>query len=515
MEKGLLNEELIRIWEIMGINGNRKLINESYIDELMNLVITAASKGGPDLVQNSGKRIQNVIQEFPYFKGVDAGDISKIAKGGTEALPVLKKVISNLPAEELTKLADDITSKSPEIKNLVTDQFGGLSERIGKEMNKQDVLDYIDSNINNWVKSTDADVPQSLIDQIRKNVANDLKVKFNRYPDVGPFPYSSGVVDDVADDVSKLMDEIDDTTEDVILPKVESQLKTQIKNSDKFKDLKLPSNVDADDLADQVSKNVAAKIKKQVEMVDPKVWDALTPTKQLEYLETALSELKKVNPTSFEKIKKYVVDFFTTNPDKKLKWSRAKQLWIAGMIPVAAYQIKDVVDTVKDGGNAGDIGISVADGVLKTTLWPANLLTFGQIDLESDYLDSLKSFEKFTTDNGLTTPENAMDMTDKQGTSYYVMKLVGPPDNRKEEWVEYVYNSSLGNFVEKKGANTNTNQNPNTPTNCPGKSAFETAVKNAYGASYDSNKMNTFDDTKCIGTYDGETYTWNGSDWVN
>jgi hypothetical protein len=68
------------------------------------------------------------------------------------------------------------------------------------------------------------------------------------------------------------------------------------------------------------------------------------------------------------------------------------------------------------------------------------------------------------------------------------------------------------------GANTNTpnpNPNPNTPTNCPGKSAFETAVKNAFGSSYDSNKMNTFDDTKCIGTYGGETYTWNGSDWVD
>jgi hypothetical protein len=64
------------------------------------------------------------------------------------------------------------------------------------------------------------------------------------------------------------------------------------------------------------------------------------------------------------------------------------------------------------------------------------------------------------------------------------------------------------------------NPNPPTPTptpnptNCPGKTSFETAVKNAYGASYDSSKMGTFDDTKCAGTYDGETYTWDGSDWT-
>lgn len=71
------------------------------------------------------------------------------------------------------------------------------------------------------------------------------------------------------------------------------------------------------------------------------------------------------------------------------------------------------------------------------------------------------------------------------------------------------------------GVNTNTpnpnpnpNPTPNTPTNCPGKSAFETAVKNAYGASYDSTKMGTFDDTNCVGTYDGGTYTWDGSDWT-
>jgi hypothetical protein len=59
-----------------------------------------------------------------------------------------------------------------------------------------------------------------------------------------------------------------------------------------------------------------------------------------------------------------------------------------------------------------------------------------------------------------------------------------------------------------------TDTNTNTPSNCPGQSSFETAVKNAYGANYDSSKMGTFDGTKCAGTYDGETYTWDGSDWT-
>jgi hypothetical protein len=63
------------------------------------------------------------------------------------------------------------------------------------------------------------------------------------------------------------------------------------------------------------------------------------------------------------------------------------------------------------------------------------------------------------------------------------------------------------------GTDTKTNTNTNTPSNCPGQSSFETAVKNAYGANYDSSKMGTFDGTKCTGTYDGDTYTWNGSDW--
>ena len=521
MEKGLLNEELVRIWEIMGVKGNKSLIKESYIDDILDLIVTAAKKGGPDLVQNNAKRVQKIIDEFPYLKGVDAGDITTLAKGGDAALPVLKKVIGNLPAQELAQFTDDIIQRSPEIKNLVTDQFAGLKNEIGLgNMTKGDALDYVDAQIDSWIKATDSDVPQSLIDQLRRNVAYDVKWKLNtELPDVGPFP--SGAfddVDDVADDVSTLMDEIDDASDDVTFtPKVESELKTQIAKSDAFKDVKLPSNVKADDLADQVSKRIAEKLKKQVEMVNPKVWDALPPTTQFKYLDSAMSELKEINPTLYEKWRKKVIKFFTEDPTKKLKWSRAKQLWIAGMVPVAAYQIKDIVNTVNMDGNAGDIGISVADGVLKTVLWPAQIITFGTIQLEKDYLDSLKSFEQFAIDNEFATAENAMDMTDKEGTQYFLKKLVGPPDNRKEQWVEYVYNSSLGNFVEKKGA-TNNPPTPNPPTPkpavvCPGRTAFENALKAAYGTSYDTGLLTAFDDNKCQGTYNGKVYTFDGTNW--
>lgn len=514
MEKVLLKEELVRIWEIMGVKGNKTLIKESVIDDFIELILKSAAKGGPDLVQNSTKRVAKVIEDFPYLKGVDLNDVAKLAKGGDEALSVIKKVMGNFTPDQLTSFADDIAARSPEMRNLVTDQFGGLKNEIGLgNMTKADALDYVDNQIDSWIKATDADVPPQFLDQLRKNIADEVKFKLeSELPNVGPFP-SGGVVDDIADDVSTLMDEVDDAADDVIFtPKIESELKKQILKSDAFTDIKLPSNVKADDLADQVSKRIAEKLKKQVDMVDPKVWDALPPTTQFKYLDSAMAELKEINPTLYEKWRKRVIKFFTSDPEKKLKWSRAKQLWIAGMVPVAAYQIKDIVNTVNMDGNAGDISVSIVDGVLKTALWPAQVLTFGQIKLEKDYLDSLKSFEQFAIDNEFATAENAMDMTDKEGTQYFLKKLVGPPDNRKEEWVEYVYNSSLGNFVEKKGVSNNPPP-PNPTITCPGDAAFKAAIQSGFGAAYDATKFGTFDAAGCKGIYAGTTYTWDGTNW--
>ena len=517
MEKNLLKEELIRIWEIMGVEGNKKLIRESLIDDFIQLVVKAGAKGGPDLMQNSTKRVQKVLDEFPFLKGVDAGDISKLAKGGDEAATVIKKVLGNLEPDELMSFADDITVKSAEMRNLVTDQVGGLKSQIAAgNISKVDAEEFVDQQIDSWIKATDNDVPPQFLDRIKKNIADEVKFKIEtEVPNTGPFPnVIDDVTDDVADDVSTLMDEVDDAADDVTLaPKVESELKKQIENSKAFKNVKLPSNVNADDLANQVSIRIAEKLKKQVDMVNPKVWDQLTPTAQFKYLDSAMKELKEINPTLYEKWRKRVIKFFTEDPTKKLKWSKAKQLWVAGMVPVAAYQIKNVTDTINMDGTAGDITISVVDGVLKTALWPAEILTLGQIKLEKDYLDSLKSFEQFAIDNEFATEETAMDMTEKEGTQYFLKKLVGPPDNRKEQWVEYQYNSSLGSFVEKKGATSPNNQQQQQPTNCPGDAAFKAAIQAGFGAAYDATKFGTFDATACKGSYAGTTYTWDGSNW--
>jgi hypothetical protein len=66
----------------------------------------------------------------------------------------------------------------------------------------------------------------------------------------------------------------------------------------------------------------------------------------------------------------------------------------------------------------------------------------------------------------------------------------------------------------KKGFKTGSEEemkNTETTGNCPGNEKFIEEVKIGYGKSYDSSKLGDFDTKTCNGTYDGVTYTWNGT----
>jgi len=360
MEKQLLKEELSRIWEIMGVKGDKTLLRESIIDDLVQMIIKKGAGEADVAVQ-----LAKIQADFPYLKGLTKTDLGKLAKGGVDAAPVIQKIVGKMSGDQLTSLANDIYKNSVDIQDLIKNQMDGITANIKSgSLDVAGAQRYISDNVNDWIKPVGGSA-DNLVAKLRTRLMDELG---GQVQDVAAGV--SKVATEVQDDISKLFDDITSTGDDIgaTIPKIESELSKQIKSSKQFQDLKLPSNITPDDLATEVSSSIAAKLNKQADMVDPKVWDSLPPTAQMKYLQDALSNLKAVNPTYYNKVLKKIQDFFTTNPNKKLKWSRAKQIWILGMIPVAAYQIKDVVDTVKMDGSASDIGVGIADAVLKTTL---------------------------------------------------------------------------------------------------------------------------------------------------
>jgi len=131
-------------------------------------------------------------------------------------------------------------------------------------------------------------------------------------------------------------------------------------------------------------------------------------------------------------------------------------------------EIKDIANTVKMDGSASDIGLSIADGVIQTVAWPASLITMGGISVDSDYVNSLKSFEQYVI-NELGIPEENADQrvdVDETEKGIYYVDLKDKQTGEMKS-VQYRFNSSLGTFVKSTTPSSNTNPkvNPNPNPN--------------------------------------------------
>jgi hypothetical protein len=149
MEKQILKEELSRIWEIMGVKGNKTLIRESVIDDVIELII----KKGADEVDVAAK-LSKIQADYPYLKGLNKSDLGKLAKGGADAAPVIQKIVGKMSGDQLTSLAADIYKNSTEIQTLLKNQMAGLEANIkAGKLTPEDAQQYIANNVEDWISS--------------------------------------------------------------------------------------------------------------------------------------------------------------------------------------------------------------------------------------------------------------------------------------------------------------------------------------------------------------------------
>jgi len=465
MEKQLLKEELSRIWEIMGVKGDKTLLRESIIDDLVQMIIKKGAGEADVAVQ-----LAKIQADFPYLKGLTKTDLGKLAKGGVDAAPVIQKIVGKMSGNQLTSLANDIYKNSVDIQDLIKNQMDGLTANIKSgSLDVAGAQQYIRNNVDNWIKpvggSADnlvAKLKTRLMDELGGQV-QDVAAGVGKVGKVGA-EVQDEVSQKIDDFFNKLGTEADDETLEL---NGKSILADEIFNSGEFKNLNVPSNIDKTKLADQVAANIAKETKLKVDQIPEGVWANISrnPLEAQKFLDDTLASFKAKNPTKYEKIKTNFLEWLK-KPSIKVNPGKIKFVYYLGVLSMLIYQVKDTINTWEMGGSSVDIVKSSADAVFKSVGW--FIVPFIGTGLEKDYYNSLRSFEEFVVDNEGVSEETAVDKVesgDEKGV-YYLLTKVGPPNDQKDEWVEYKYNNSLGTFVKTKTQNTNTDtpSNPVTTT---------------------------------------------------
>ena len=447
MERQILKEELSRIWEIMGVNGNKSLIRESVIDDIIELIV---KKGSGEV--DAAAKLAKIQADYPYLKGLNKTDINKLVKGGADAASVVQKIVGKMSGDQLTSLAGDIYKNSVDIQKLIKDEIDGLTANI--KAGKLDVAgaqEYIAKYVNDWIKPVGGSA-DNLVAKLRTRLMDDLGGQVGEIYKANKA--SQDLAAEVQDAIDRLMGDVATTSDDVaaLAPKIQDEIASGIKSSKKFKEFKIPRNVDPNDLANEIAVKINQRLADKADEVKPLIWDQLSPSAQFKYLDDAVAKLKETNPTFYEKWKTYVTDFFTSSPTKKLKWQKAMNLWLIGMIPVGIAQVVDAGLAMDEVSSAEDVVREWGDAFIKTAIWPAALVSGFQVGADKDYYDSLKSFEEYVIDNQGVAEDTAYEKIEAGDDKYvyYLNKQVGPPGDKKDKWVMFKYNPSLGTFVEKK-----------------------------------------------------------------
>lgn len=538
MDKKLINEELSRIWEIMGVPGSKSLLVESWVDDLIGAIVKSGRKGGSAIGKNATQQLAKIAQDFPYMKGLDANDLKALIRGGDEVFPVLNKVIKNMSDADLTDFAADIYKNSSDLNKIAMDQINGIKPNIANgSLDAAGAAKYVDDNIGTWITKSGVDASDDLVIKLRTQLKNDI------LNNVGTT--ASKNVSNVGTTVTKTAEElaqeaktqeimatlgkfegaVDDVTGEAI--STPSKIKEAILQSSEFTTAydKLPArvrrNVTKEQFAQQAASDLAQKVKVRVDDLPPQLWktDAgMTETQKLELFDQSTKKFKQRYPTAYQKTREWLI--------KKGLGNRKNWVYVYSTISVI-YFVGELnsgaIPPFSDVDDPLEYGKAIIDATVKAALAPIGVgivLDASGLDLESDYFNTLPSFRDYLVDKQNFSKETVATQTRPVFGDVGKYEAMGPDGVKRT----YIYDEDQGTYFPYDSSK-DVNKAPNTPTptpsptpntpkvTCPGKAAFESALKTAFGTSYNSTKLGTFDDTNCKGTYGTSTYTWDGNNW--
>jgi len=185
----ILKEEVTRILEMMKIDSEKsQILNESIVDDIISASVRFGVKSTDDITA----KITKLEKKFGLPKGtLKPDDITKLAKGGSDAQVVVIKIINNLSDVNLTNFAKKVWGQlGGDVHKKALDTINRLKTS-GNKYTSSEVMDYLNNMSETLIKS-DSQI-NDLVIALRKefvdNSYNSLK--------------SSGVVDDVVGSAGK------------------------------------------------------------------------------------------------------------------------------------------------------------------------------------------------------------------------------------------------------------------------------------------------------------------------
>jgi hypothetical protein len=513
----LLNEQILselnRMREIMGLS----LLTEGVIDARTRMILKSLGYTDSYIDNIVGKtaddlNLNSLADEFTAIGVKNSEDLVKkaAAEAGVKSIDDVSeeailgyirknpKIMSSIESKvaAMAKEAAEISIKNIEASKLfspdVYDVLRAISDMDlstpGLSDDIDDVIKLLDDKIVAG-SSKGVPTPDSLI-QLRKQFAEQKK----SIESVGANK-SKPTIDTGA---TKPKDPLEIENEKLRLQKQELEnaksdlesVKKWIKGEQDYKDLNWIKGI----IPNRYQKQVLAKIDGHLnDLLSGKITlDELTEKAQTELK----SQMLKKENKSLKKQGTALERFLQKNP-KTVKYGVRGTL-AAGVLAAIYYGVfasfvKGAYENNKDVVLGGEL-----DECFETVT--------GWSDLDSDVKNKFAGL-------GYSCLNRNQDEAPNEFITAVKYVAANPQTGTAEKFIITIGGQNKTILASGTDTNTNTNTNTNTPSNCPGQSSFETAVKNAYGANYDSSKMGTFDGTKCAGTYDGETYTWDGSDW--
>ena len=514
MDKKLMNEELSRIWEIMGVPGSKSLIVESWVDDLIGAIVKSGKKGGSAIGKNATQQLAKIAQDFPYVKGLDANDLKALIRGGDDVFPVLNKVIKNMSDADLTDFAADIYKNSSDLNKIAMDQINGIKPNIATgSLDVAGATKYIDDNIGTWITKSGVDASDDLVVKLRTQLKNDIlnnigTTASKNVSNVGTTVTKTAEelaqeakVQEIMATLGKFEGAVDDVTGEAI--STPSKIKESILQSSEFTTAydKLPArvrrNVTKEQFAQQVASDLSQKVKVTVDDLPPQLWKTdggMTQTQKLELFDQSTKKFKQKYPTSYQKTREWLI--------KKGLGSKKNWVYVYTAISVVYFFGEVSSGAIPDYSDVQDpleYTAAWADALLKAATAPIGVGVIWDAsgkDIESDYFNTLPSFRDYLVDKQNFSKETVASQTRPVFGDVGKYEAMGPDGVKRT----YIYDEDQGTYFPydpskdlNKAPNTptpsptpvpNPNPNPNTYTNDPtGYKKYVNDKGGTYGAS--------------------------------
>lgn len=484
MNKKLINEELSRIWEIMGVPGNKSLIVESWVDDLMDAILTSARKGGSTLGKNATQQLAKLAEDFPYLKGLDAGDLKKIIAGGDEVFSVMNKIIKNMSDADLGDFAADIYKNSSDLQKIATDQINGIKPSMADgSLDLEGATKYVDDNIETWVTKSGVEASDDLVEKLRTQLKNDIlnnvsTVSSKNATNVGTTVTKTAEelaqeakVNDIMSTLNKFDTVADDVTGEVV--STPSKIKQAILESSEFNKAydRLPArvrrNVTKDQFAQQIASEISSRAKVAVDDLPPQLWKSdggMTQSQKLAIFDNATKKFKQQYPSAYQNVRSWLVKRGIGNRQNWVwVWAGISSTYLIGEIANGALPDLDDVD------GPGEYTKAILDATIKAALAPIGVGIVADVaglDIESDYFNTLSSFRDYLVDKQNFSKETVATQTRPVFGDVGKYEAKGPDGVLRT----YIYDENQGTFFPydpTKDVNKSQTPNPPNPPNPP------------------------------------------------